>query len=61
MYFRLDKPFFYKGFDLSVSIDGRIGGVMYSWTEQAMWHSGVHPDSDNRWRYDEVVMVSKIT
>ena len=45
--------FFYKGFDLSVSIDGRIGGVMYSWTEQAMWHSGVHPDSDNRWRYDE--------
>lgn len=47
--------FFYKGFDLSVSIDGRIGGVMYSWTEQAMWHSGVHPDSDNRWRYDEVV------
>lgn len=40
---------------MSVSIDGRIGGVMYSWTEQAMWHSGVHPDSDNRWRYDEVV------
>ncbi len=47
--------FSYKGFDLTVSFDGRIGGVMYSWTEQAMWHSGVHPDSDNQWRYDEVV------
>lgn len=47
--------FSYKNFDLSVSIDGRIGGMMYSWTEQAMWHSGVHPDSDNEWRYDEVV------
>lgn len=28
---------------------------MFSWTEQAMWHSGAHPDSDNQWRYAEVV------
>lgn len=49
------NTFRYKGFDLSVSIDGRIGGLMYSWTEQAMWNSGAHPDSDNQWRYDEVV------
>ena len=49
------NTFKYKDFDLSVSIDGRIGGLMYSWTEQAMWNSGAHPDSDNKWRYDEVV------
>lgn len=47
--------FTYKNFDLNISIDGRIGGLMYSWTEQAMWHSGAHPDSDNQYRYDEVV------
>lgn len=47
--------FKYKNFDLAISMDGRIGGLMYSWTEQAMWQSGVHPDSDNEWRYDEVV------
>ena len=49
------NTFKYKDFDLSISIDGRIGGLMYSWTEQAMWNSGAHPDSDNKWRYDEVV------
>lgn len=47
--------FKYKNFELSISLDGRIGGYMFSWTEQAMWHSGAHPDSDNQWRYDEVV------
>lgn len=47
--------FKYKNFDLSISLDGRIGGHMFSWTEQAMWHSGAHPDSDNQWRYAEVV------
>lgn len=49
------NKFSYKNIDLSISIDGRIGGLMYSWTEQAMWNSGAHPDSDNQWRYDEVV------
>jgi TonB-linked SusC/RagA family outer membrane protein len=47
--------FIYKNFTLRVGMDGRIGGLMYSWTEQAMWNSGSHPDSDNQWRYDEVV------
>lgn len=47
--------FAYKGIELNISIDGRIGGLMYSWTEQAMWHSGAHPDSDNKWRHEEVV------
>ncbi|MDD2437651.1 MAG: SusC/RagA family TonB-linked outer membrane protein [Massilibacteroides sp.] len=47
--------FVYKNIELNISIDGRVGGLMYSWTEQAMWHSGAHPDSDNQWRHDEVV------
>ncbi|TKG97462.1 SusC/RagA family TonB-linked outer membrane protein [Puteibacter caeruleilacunae] len=49
------NDFTYNNFSLHVGIDGRIGGLMYSWTEQAMWNSGSHPDSDNKWRYDEVV------
>ena len=47
--------FAYKNVELNISVDGRIGGLLYSWTEQAMWHSGAHPNSDNQWRYDEVV------
>lgn len=51
----LSNRFTYKDLELNISIDGRFGGLMYSWTEQAMWHSGAHPDSDNPWRYEEVV------
>lgn len=51
----LSSSFRYKDFNLSISLDGRLGGMMYSWTEQALWHAGSHPDSDNQWRYDEVV------
>lgn len=49
------NTFAYKEFSLDISIDGRLGGKMFSWTEQSMWNSGTHPDSDNQWRYDEVV------
>lgn len=45
----------YKDFTLNVSFDGRVGGYGYDQTEQAMWNSGTHPDSDNEWRYDQVV------
>lgn len=45
----------YKSFTLDFSVDGRVGGKAYNRTEQAMWNSGTHPDSDNQWRYDEVV------
>lgn len=45
----------YKNFTLSVSFDGRVGGRAYNRMEQAMWNTGVHKDSDNQWRYDEVV------
>lgn len=45
----------YKDFTLSFSLDGRVGGVMFSTMDQALWNSGAHIDSDNQWRYDEVV------
>jgi TonB-linked SusC/RagA family outer membrane protein len=54
-FFGWTNSFTYKNFNLTFSLDGRVGGLMYSWTEQAMWNSGAHPDSDNQWRYDEVV------
>lgn len=45
----------YKNFTLNFTFDGRVGGIMHSQTDQAMWNSGAHIDSDNQWRYDEVV------
>lgn len=53
------NSFKYKGFTLDVSIDGSVGGVAYNRTEQAMWNSGSHINSDNFWRYDEVVNGNK--
>lgn len=51
----LINTFTYKGFNLNISIDGRIGGRSYSGTERNMWTTGAHPDTDNEWRYQEVV------
>ena len=45
----------YRDFTLSFTIDGRVGGLSYNTMEQALWNTGAHPDSDNQWRYDEVV------
>lgn len=45
----------YKDFTLSFTIDGRVGGVAYSKTNQSLWNTGAHIESDNQWRYDEVV------
>lgn len=49
------NTFKYKNFTLSVAIDGRFGGVAHSVTNQALWMTGAHIDSDTKWRYDEVV------
>lgn len=49
----------WKGITLSITIDGRVGGVGYSMTDQAMWNSGAHIDSDNQYRYEEVVNNNK--
>lgn len=45
----------WKNLTVSVSFDGSVGGVGYSMIDQAMWNSGAHIDSDNHFRYDEVV------
>ncbi|NDV57521.1 SusC/RagA family TonB-linked outer membrane protein [Bacteroides sp. 519] len=49
----------YKDFTLSFTIDGRVGGVIFSTMDQALWNSGAHIDSDNQWRYEEVVNGNK--
>ena len=53
--FGFTNDFSIGAFDISLSFDGRVGGVMYAQTNQAMYNSGAHPDSDNQYRYDEVV------
>ncbi|MDR2917022.1 MAG: SusC/RagA family TonB-linked outer membrane protein [Tannerella sp.] len=45
----------YRSFTFDISFDGRVGGKAYNRLEQAMWNSGTHIDSDNEWRYDQVV------
>ena len=45
----------YKNFTLSFTFDGRVGGVTHDRISQALWNSGAHIDSDNQYRYDEVV------
>ncbi|MCD7937032.1 MAG: SusC/RagA family TonB-linked outer membrane protein [Tannerellaceae bacterium] len=45
----------YRDFTLSFTLDGRIGGHSYSRTHQMLWNSGAHKDSDNNFRYEEVV------
>ena len=45
----------YKNFTLDFSFDGRVGGKMFDYIDSRLWHSGRHIDSDNQWRYDEVV------
>lgn len=51
----ISNTFTYKNWALNFTIDGRIGGISYSKTHQMLWNSGNHIDSDNQYRYDEVV------
>lgn len=53
--FGLNNMLRYKNISLGISIDGRVGGVAYNRMNQALWNTGAHPDSDNKWRYSEVV------
>lgn len=50
--FGIANNFSYKAFSLGVSIDGRVGGVMYSTTNQKMWWGGTHPGTVNQNRDD---------
>jgi TonB-linked SusC/RagA family outer membrane protein len=45
----------WKNFTLLLSFDGRVGGQNDNDSDWDMWRTGSHPDSDNQWRYDEVV------
>lgn len=56
----LGNTFRYKNWTLSVSFDGRFGGVMFAKTYQALMNSGAGKDTDTQYRYDEV-MNGKIT
>ncbi|NLR79695.1 SusC/RagA family TonB-linked outer membrane protein [Chitinophaga eiseniae] len=44
-----------RHFTIGLNIDGRIGGLMYNYVYDKMWDSGTNPESDNQYRYDEVV------
>jgi TonB-linked SusC/RagA family outer membrane protein len=48
--FGLQNSATYKSFSLSVSLDGRVGGKMYSTTNQKMWWGGTHPGTVNNYR-----------
>jgi TonB-linked SusC/RagA family outer membrane protein len=49
------NQFRYKNFVFGFQFDGVIGGVYFNRIHEYMWQSGSHPDSDNEYRYDEVV------
>ncbi|WP_374165314.1 TonB-dependent receptor domain-containing protein [Arcticibacter sp. MXS-1] len=40
---------------LGINIDGRIGGIMYDYIYNKMFDTGSAPETDNQFRYDEVV------
>jgi hypothetical protein len=50
--FGIQNSFTYKNFTLNVSFDGRVGGKMYSTTNQKMWWGGTHPGTVNQYRDD---------
>jgi TonB-linked SusC/RagA family outer membrane protein len=47
--------FAFHNFNIGISIDGRIGGVMYDYVYNKMFDTGSAPETDNEHRYDEVV------
>ncbi len=51
----LNSDLRYKNFTLGFSIDGRVGGMSFSRLDAFLWHSGAYIETDNQWRYDEVV------
>lgn len=51
----LSTSFKWKNFTVDIAVDGRVGGLAFAQTDQALWNSGAHIDSDNSYRYEEVV------
>jgi TonB-linked SusC/RagA family outer membrane protein len=50
--FGVQNTFSYRNFSLNISVDGRVGGLMYSTTNQKMWWGGTHPGTVNQYRDD---------
>lgn len=48
--------FSYKNWSLGLNIDGRIGGLMYNYVYDKMFDSGTAPETDNIYRYNQVVL-----
>lgn len=42
-------------FLFGINIDGRIGGLMYDYVWDKMFDTGTNPETNNEYRYDEVV------
>ncbi|MFT4202876.1 MAG: SusC/RagA family TonB-linked outer membrane protein [Chitinophagaceae bacterium] len=42
-------------FVIGVNIDGRVGGLMYNYIWDKMFDTGANPETDNQYRYDQVV------
>ncbi|RXF68279.1 SusC/RagA family TonB-linked outer membrane protein [Arcticibacter tournemirensis] len=47
--------FTFGNVSLGVNIDGRVGGIMYNYIYNKMYDTGSAPETDNQFRYDEVV------
>lgn len=45
----------WKNVIFGIGIDGRIGGLMYNYIWDKMFDTGSNPETDNEYRYDEVV------
>lgn len=53
--FGFSNNFTIHDFIIGLSIDGRIGGIMYDYIWNKMFDSGSNPETDTKWRYDQVV------
>lgn len=50
--FGIQNSLSFGNFNLAISADGRVGGKMYSSTNQKMWWGGTHPGTVNQYRDD---------
>lgn len=48
----IENTFTLGNFNLRFLVDGRLGGLMYSTTNQKMWWGGTHPGTVNQFRDD---------
>ncbi|MFD0765459.1 SusC/RagA family TonB-linked outer membrane protein [Mucilaginibacter lutimaris] len=48
----VENTFMYKNFSFKFLVDGRLGGLMYSTTNQKMWWGGTNPGTVNQYRED---------